>query len=364
MKQNKQNQIIFFFPDIQVGGVEKNFFIISKYLTKFFSHTYLITTNKLDKKIDKKIKLIRISKFWFYLSRRFVFLICTLKLLFTSIKYKDAIIFSFQGNFYALLISIILKRKIIVRSNLSPIGWHGSHLKIKVFKFLLSKASVVIVNSSDFQKQMKKIFSIDSTKIFNPVNVNEIKSLSVYKNKTSFFKKNTINLINVGRLVKQKNQIEILLAFIKLKNFIKNYRLLIIGYGPDKLYLENFIKKNKLKKYVKIIFVNNSLKYIRMSDVYISSSKYEGLPNTLLEAAHLNKYIISSNCKTGPSEIIKIYKNGELYKMGNINELYLKIKNLNKKKLLNQKTNFLKNLSVFDHKINLKKYLKTILKIL
>ena len=101
-----------------------------------------------------------------------------------------------------------------------------------------------------------------------------------------------------------------------------------------------------------------------MSDVYISSSKYEGLPNTLLEAAHLNKYIISSNCKTGPSEIIKIYKNGELYNMGNTNELYLKIKNLNKQKLLNQKINFIKNLSVFDHKINLEKYLKIILKIL
>lgn len=101
-----------------------------------------------------------------------------------------------------------------------------------------------------------------------------------------------------------------------------------------------------------------------MSDVFILSSKHEGLPNTLLEAAYLNKYIISSNCKTGPKEILKEYQNGELYNTGNINELYLKIKNLNKKKLLNQKVNFIKNLSVFDHKINLEKYLKTILKIL
>ncbi len=364
MRQNKQNQIIFFFPDIQVGGVEKNFYIISKYLTKFFFYTYLITANKIDKKIDKKIQLIQISKLWFSISRRLVFIICSLKLLFTSIKFKNSIIFSFQGNFYALLVSIILKKKIIIRSNLSPIGWHGSYFKIKIFKFLLSKASVIIVNSSDFQKQMKEIFSVNSTTIFNPVNTEEIKKLSVYKNKIKFFKKRTINLINVGRLVEQKNQIEILLALIKLKNLIKNYRLLIIGYGPDKLYLENFIKKNKLKKYVKIIFVKNSLKYIKMSDVYISSSKYEGLPNTLLEAAHLNKFIISSNCKTGPREIIKKYKNGELYNTGNINELYLKIKRLNKKKLLSQKINFLKNLSIFDHKINLKKYLNTTLKLL
>ena len=101
-----------------------------------------------------------------------------------------------------------------------------------------------------------------------------------------------------------------------------------------------------------------------MSDAYISSSKYEGLPNTLLEAAHLNKYIISSNCKTGPREIIKKYKNGELYNAGNTNELYLKLKKLKKKKLLSKKINYLKNISSFYHKVNLKKYLKTILKIL
>ena len=146
--------------------------------------------------------------------------------------------------------------------------------------------------------------------------------------------------------------------------FIKNYRLLIIGYGPDKIYLENFILENKLKDNVKIIFVKSPLKYIRMSDVFISSSIYEGLPNTLLEAACLNKYIISSNCKTGPNEIIQKYKNGEIYNMGNINELYSKLKKLNKKKLLNNKKNFSKNLTSFDYKINLEKYLKTILKLL
>ena len=68
-----------------------------------------------------------------------------------------------------------------------------------------------------------------------------------------------------------------------------------------------------------------------MSDVFILSSKYEGLPNVLQEAAYLNKYIISSDCKTGPREIINKYKFGELYKLGNVKRLSLakKIKEKN-----------------------------------
>ena len=364
MKQNKQNQIIFFFPDIKTGGVEKNFFIISKYLTNFFKYIYLVTGQNKNSNISRKLNIIQTSAFWFLISRRFGFIICSVKLFLISFKLKNSIIFSFQGNFYAIIIAIILKKKIIIRSNLSPQSWHGSNLRFIAFKYLLSKADVIIVNSKDFSNQMKRIFKIKPTTIFNPVDIKNIKKLSHYKKKINFYKNNTVNLINVGRLVEQKNQIEILIALKKLKKLIKNFRLLIIGYGPNKKNLEKYIIENNLKKYVKIIFTKNPIKFIKMSDVFILSSKHEGLPNTLLEAAYLNKYIISSNCKTGPKEILKEYQNGELYNTGNINELYLKIKNLNKKKLLNQKVNFIKNLSVFDHKINLEKYLKTILKIL
>ena len=101
-----------------------------------------------------------------------------------------------------------------------------------------------------------------------------------------------------------------------------------------------------------------------MSDVLILTSKFEGLPNVLLEAAYLNKYIISSNCKTGPKEIIKEYKYGELYNRGNSNELYLKLKKLNKKKLISNKKNFSLNLVTFDYKKNLEKYSNAIKKLL
>ena len=364
MKQNNQNQIIYFFPYPEIGGVEKNFLIISNYLSILFKKTYLITGNKIEYKINKKISIIKASKFWSQINRRLVFIICTIKLFLICIKLKKSIIFSFQGNFYAIIVSILLKRKIVIRSNLSPEGWKASYFKKKIFGYLLSKADLVIVNSNDFKKQMKKRFGINPITIFNPINGKEIRKLSSYKSKIKLFGNKTINMISVGRLVAQKNQIEILRALIKLKKLIKNYRLLLVGSGPDKIFLQNFINKNKLKKNVQIIFVKNPYKFMNMSDVLILSSKFEGLPNVLLEAAYLNKYIISSNCKTGPKEIIKEYKYGELYNNGNANELYLKLKKLDKKKLTVNNKNFSLNLTAFNDKKNLEKYYNAIEKLL
>ena len=76
MKQNNQNQIIYFFPYPQIGGVEKNFLIISNYISTLFKKTYLITGNKIDYKVDKKIELITTSNFWSIINRRLFFIIC------------------------------------------------------------------------------------------------------------------------------------------------------------------------------------------------------------------------------------------------------------------------------------------------
>ena len=106
----------------------------------------------------------------------------------------------------------------------------------------------------------------------------------------------------------QKNQNEILIALKKLKKLIKNFRLLIIGYRPNIVDLENYISKNGLKKYVRIIFLKIPLKFINISDVFILSSKHKGLPNSLLEAAYLNKYVIASKCGAGSAEILNEYQ--------------------------------------------------------
>jgi Glycosyltransferase len=119
----------------------------------------------------------------------------------------------------------------------------------------------------------------------------------------------------------------------------------------------------KLNKFFKIInFKKNPYPYIKKSDLFILSSNFEGLPNVLLEAIALNKFVISSNCPTGPSEILDNGKGGLLFKVGNHEELSKKIiYALKNKKKCNKKLSFArKRLSRFDFLKNLLKYYNTL----
>ena len=64
---------------------------------------------------------------------------------------------------------------------------------------------------------------------------------------------------------------------------------------------------------------------MKLSDALILSSRYEGLPNVLLEALTLGKPVISSNCPTGPNEILSYGKGGQLFKIGDYKSLSKKI---------------------------------------
>ena len=132
-------------------------------------------------------------------------------------------------------------------------------------------------------------------------------------------------------------------------------------------FLLNYIKENNLQKKVKIVpYQTNPYNLIKSSDIFILTSLYEGLPNVLLEAQVLKKCIISSNCPTGPKEILLNGKAGYLFKIKDyqhLSKLILKI--LGNKKIMNKKIEIgYKNLNRFNYENNLNKYYKTILKYL
>ena len=131
----------------------------------------------------------------------------------------------------------------------------------------------------------------------------------------------------------QKDQMLLLKTFNKIKNKI-NFRLIIIGKGKNKQKLKEYIFQNNLNSNIKIIdYKKNPYPYLNKADVFILSSKFEGLPNVLLEAQYLKKPIISSNCPTGPKEILLKGKAGFLFNVGKINELEKIILFVSKKKI-------------------------------
>ena len=354
-------KIIIFMPSIEGGGVEKNLFLISNFLSNKFSDVSLITASYQFQKKFEKLELItpylNLTKF----GRKIKYIFCLYELLKIIIKKKDIIVLSFQANLYCILISKLFNTKIIVRSNSSPSGWSKNYLKKKLFKLILSLADTIIVNSYDFRREFKKKFNLKTIMIYNPLNKKEIIKLSKNKVNFPFFDKSKkkLKIINIGRFTDQKDHLTLLKSVNEVKNKI-NLRLLIIGRGINHRSLIQFINNNKLKKFVKILnFKDNPFPYLKKADLFVLTSKFEGLPNVLLEAATLKKNIISTDCPTGPREILKNGKYGHLCGVGNYKQISKKIISYRKenKKILSRTANLAyKDLNRFDYKFNLNKY--------
>ena len=256
------------------------------------------------------------------------------------------------------------KLKIITRSNSSPSGWSNNFFKKFIFSILFKRIDKIIVNSLNFKSELKKKFKVNSVCIYNPLNKKFIQKSSKKKINFDFFKNKDLKIINIGRLVDQKDQI----TFLKSLNLIKKkifFKALIIGNGKKEKDLINYISRKCLKKNVKIInFKNNPFTYLKKANIMVHTAKFEGLPNVLLEALSLKKYIISTNCPTGPSEILSNGKSGDLVKIGDYKDIAKKITNYSKKKVIKKINYGYKMLKRFDFNKNQNEYLKLVQQVL
>jgi glycosyltransferase involved in cell wall biosynthesis len=366
----ERRTLLLFCPSIEDGGVEKNLYNIANFISKKIGKIYIITANyDKRKKFDKKINFISPkSNRWIRSSRLLKTIISIIYLIIFFIKNNNKILlFSFNSNLYGILLAKIFNFKVIVRSNASPTGYSNNFIKRKIFTLILKLSDYIIVNSIYLKSELKKKFNIKSECIYNPLeNIKAIKKKSQNKIKLSFFKKNYLKIISAGRLVKQKNHIILLKAIKILKKDIK-IQALIIGNGEEKNFLSNYIKINKMQRNIKIItYSPNIYSYIKKANLFILTSLFEGLPNVLLESLALKKFIISSDCPTGPREILKNGKYGFLYENNNLKQLTKKILYFynNNRKCKKIATLGYKSLSRFnfDNQCNL--YLKIINKFL
>jgi glycosyltransferase involved in cell wall biosynthesis len=360
----KDNKLIIFFPSIEGGGVEKNFFIISNYLAKKYKNIHLISSPKNKIPIHPKVKIIGVKNNFIFPNSRIIKIFISMLYLIKEIIFdRKVLVLSFQANLYAILICKIFHTKIIIRSNSSPTGWTKSIIKKNIFKWFLKYPKAIIVNSVDFKNEMKKKFNIESKCILNPLDKKNILRNSKKKIKKKIYKKKkSLKLICIGRLVDQKDHLTLLKA-INLIHLRINVELLIVGRGQNKSQIKDFINQNKLDESITLIdFKPNPYPYIKLSNALILSSKYEGLPNVLLEALTLGKPIISSDCPTGPREILSNGKGGLMFNVGDYKSLSKKIIFLKKNyKYCLKKTKYaMSRLDRYDERENLNRYFKLI----
>ena len=219
-----------------------------------------------------------------------------------------------------------------------------------LIKIYYRKADLVIGNSKELSKDLSKFIKKKVYTIYNPC---------FFKFKKNY--NNKLKIINVGRLVDQKDQITILKAYSICK-FKKNIELIIYGNGEQYKKLNNYIVNHGLINARIIKNEYNHDKIYQEASLFISSSKYEGFPNVLVEAASYRIPIVSSNFKSGAKEILLNGKGGTFFPRGDYVSLAKIIDNFyhSKKLFLYKEINCAQKLYRFSYKNNIKKFLDCI----
>jgi glycosyltransferase involved in cell wall biosynthesis len=128
-------------------------------------------------------------------------------------------------------------------------------------------------------------------------------------------------IIAVGKLKPQKDFETLIKAFAKVRTKFKA-RLIILGEGPMLSDLNLLVEKLNITDDVIFEgFVQNPFKYMRNADLFVLSSKYEGLPGVLVQALACGCPVVSTDCPSGPREILENGRYGPLVPVADENAL-------------------------------------------
>ncbi len=187
--------------------------------------------------------------------------------------------------------------------------------------FVANIAKINFENITNFNLKNEKV-------IRNVIDTNEIIKKSMEK---VDIKKEQITLVTLARLIKLKGYDRLLRIHKRLLNEGINHCLWVLGEGPERQNIEDFIKKNSLQSTVKLYgYQENPYKYLKQADIYVCASYIEGYSTAVTEAIIIGKPVITTKC-SGMDEILENGKYG-LIVDNNEEDLYEGIK----KMLLNQ----------------------------
>lgn len=191
-------------------------------------------------------------------------------------------------------------------SKRSFLGKIAQHLSVRY-----SDALIVLgkKDKENYLKNMKHIKNIDY--IYNPIAVN--------LDKKSLLEKKVV--LAVGRLVEQKGFDMLINAWRIVEQSNKEWKLNIIGSGPEEDNLKKQIKRLELNNIEIIPFQKEIEKFYLNSSMFVLSSRYEGFVLVLLEAQAKGLPVISFDCKEGPAEIVDNGVNGYLVEPNNVEML-------------------------------------------
>lgn len=237
---------------------------------------------------------------------------------------KPDIIFSAEDHLNVItLLAVIFsgsQTKVSCSSRVTPFDTYsnipfskGWILK-QLMRMVMPRANVLTCVSKDMVEQYKTVFkSAPHVCVYNIVNNQQAQQrLHEPVEDEWFLTKNEPLLIAAGTLAPWKGFSDLIRA---MKELIKSQKakLVILGDGPMRVELQTLIDELELNSVIKLFgYVENPLKYFSHADIFVLSSHVEGLPNVLVEAMMCGCTPVSTDCPTGPREVLQDGKYGYL----------------------------------------------------
>ena len=217
--------------------------------------------------------------------------------------------FMAEPNFRSVIANAFLKTKVIISVRNDPQKEYSGFINKLVAKTILPFADGCVFQTKDAQNYFPLILQKKSKIIFNEV------SESFFNIKRS---KEVKDIVSIGRLSEQKNQLLLIKSFECIKNKYPDTNLRIYGDGDLKPLLNLYITEHGLTNRVFLEGVTDNVPdVLSRSALFVLSSNYEGMPNALLEAMAGGVPVISSDCPCGgPKMIIEDGVNGLLFPVG------------------------------------------------
>ena len=216
----------------------------------------------------------------------------------------------------ANILSLLAAKNPIVRVDMfiseGRKGFHGTIFRMLV-RLLFPRAGRIVAVSQDIAQDLVSTFRLPAEKIrviHNPVDIEKISRLSrepIAQEYEQLFQHPVV--IAMGRLKEQKGHRYLLSAFALAKKEVPEAKLVILGEGPLRSSLERQATTLGIAEDVHFLgWQENPFSFLKKSRVFVLSSLWEGLPDVLLEAMACELPIVSTDCKSGPREIL-----GSLY---------------------------------------------------
>ena len=191
---------------------------------------------------------------------------------------------------------------------------------LRLLKALFPVADGVVAVSQGVADDLQAVTPGISRKvatIYNPVVRSRIVEQAQTPSEHPWFGYNTAPVVlSVGRLATAKDHATLLRAFA-LVLLTRRARLVILGDGPERESLMKLAERLKVSEHVDLPgFKVNPFAYMSKARVFALSSRYEGFPNVLVQAMACGTPVVSTDCRSGPAEILEAGRWGRLVPVG------------------------------------------------